>query len=108
MNHTHRGTLTLHLGPGPKSPLEEVELALVKICIQMGKICQPLSCTEAITLMNSMIDNTHTQQKLIDFHQSRRLGTEVFEKGKVTSGWWRFFLGVTKIGLLPSKAKNLH
>jgi hypothetical protein len=87
MNRTHRGTLTSHLGPGPKSLLEEVELALVEICIQMGKIRQPLSCTEAIALMNSMIENTHTQQKLIDFHQSRRLGTEVFEKGKVTSGW---------------------
>ncbi len=48
MNRTHRGTLTSHLGPGPKSPLEEVELALVKICIQMGKIPQPLSCTAAI------------------------------------------------------------
>jgi hypothetical protein len=45
MNRTHRGTLTSHLGPGPKSPLEEVELALVEICIQMGKIRQPLSCT---------------------------------------------------------------
>jgi hypothetical protein len=91
MNRTHRGALTSHLGPGPKSQLEEVELALVEICIQMGKIRQPLSCTKAIALMNSMIENTHTQQKLIDFHQSRRLGMEVFKKGKVTLGWWRVF-----------------
>jgi hypothetical protein len=87
MNCTHRGTLTSHLGPGPKSLMEEVELALIEICIQMGKICQPLSCTKAIVLMNCMIENTHTQQKLIDFHQNRRLGMEVFKKGKVTSGW---------------------
>jgi hypothetical protein len=108
MNRTHRGTLTSHLGPGPKSPLEEVELALVEICIQMGKICQPLSCTEAIALMNSMIDNTHTQQKLIDFHQSRRLGTEVFEKGKVTSGWWRGFLRRHEDRLVAKRGKKLH
>lgn len=65
-----RGLQTAH--HGAKSPLEEVEVALVEICIQMGKICQPLSCTEAITLMNDMIENTNTQQKLIEFQQSRK------------------------------------
>jgi len=72
--------------------LEEVEVALVEICIQMGKIRQPLSCTEAIALMNDMIKNTNTKQKLIEFQQTRRLGTYGFEKGTVTSGWWRGFL----------------
>jgi hypothetical protein len=36
LNRTQRGALTTHLGA--KSPLEEVEVALVQICIQMGKI----------------------------------------------------------------------
>jgi hypothetical protein len=47
MNRTHRGLQTAH--HGAKSPLKEVEVALIEICIQMGKIRQPLSCTEAIT-----------------------------------------------------------
>jgi hypothetical protein len=89
-NRTHRGLQTAH--HGAKSPLEEVEVALVEICIQMGKIRQPLSCTEAVTLMNDMIENTNTKQKLIEFQQSRKLGTYGFEKGKVTNGWWRGFL----------------
>jgi hypothetical protein len=59
-NRTHRGLQTAH--HGAKSPLEEVEVALVEICIQMGKIRQPLSCTEAITLMNDMIENTDTNR----------------------------------------------
>ena len=84
MNRTHRGLQTAH--HGAKSPLKEVEVALVEICIQMGKIHQPLSCTEAITLMNDMIENTNTKQKLIEFRQSRKLGTYGFEKGKVTKG----------------------
>jgi hypothetical protein len=89
-NCTHRGrTITHH---GAKTPLEEVELALVQICIQMGKICQPLSCTEAITLLNDLIENTNKKQKLIEFQQSRNLGTYGFEKGRVTTGWWRGFL----------------
>ena len=89
-NRIQRGSLTTP--HGAKSPLEEVEVALVEICIQMGKIRQPLSCTKAITLMNDMIENTNTKQKLIEFQQSRKLGTYGFEKGKVTSGWWRGFL----------------
>jgi hypothetical protein len=52
----------------------------------MGTICQPLSCTEAIALMNSMIENTQAKQQLVDFHQSRRLGTKGFKKGRVTTG----------------------
>jgi hypothetical protein len=86
--------------------LEEVEMALVQICIQMGKIRQPLSCTEAITLMNDMIETTSTKQKLIEFHQRRRLGTDSFEKGKVTMGWWRGFLRRHKDKLVTKQGEN--
>jgi hypothetical protein len=84
------GALTTH--HGAKSLLEEVEEALVQTCIQMGKICKPLLCTEAIVLMNNMIENTKTKQTLIEFHDSRKFGTYRFEKGQVTTGWWRGFL----------------
>jgi hypothetical protein len=82
-NCVYAGALTTH--HGAKSPLDEVEEALVQICIQMGKFCQPLSCTEAIALMNNMIENTKTKQKLIEFHDSRKLETYGFEKGQVSS-----------------------
>ena len=104
-NRTHRGrTLTTH--HGAKAPLEEVELALVQICIQMGKIRQPLSCTEAITLMNDLIENTDTKQKLIEFQQSRNLGTYGFEKGRVTTGWWRGFLRRHKDKLVTKRGEK--
>ena len=35
---------------------------------------------------NDLIENTNTKQKLIEFQQSRKLGTYGFEKGKVTKG----------------------
>jgi hypothetical protein len=54
-----------------------------------------------------MIENTHTQQKLIDFHQSRRLGTDIFEKGKVTSGWWRGFLRRHEDRLVTKRGKKI-
>ena len=43
---------------GAKSPLADVEKALVEICVLMGKIRQPLHCTEAIELMNNLIKLT--------------------------------------------------
>ena len=37
---------------GALSPIQEAEKALVIICIQMGKIWQPLSCAEGVALYN--------------------------------------------------------
>jgi hypothetical protein len=71
---------------GVKSPLEDVEEYLVETCIQMAKIRQPLNCNEALQLMNSYIDGTDAQLRLIEFQSSRRLGKEG-EYGKVTKGW---------------------
>jgi hypothetical protein len=42
---------------------------------------------ESIALMNNMIVNMKTKQILIEFHDSRKLGTYGFEKGQVTTGW---------------------
>ncbi len=47
--------------PGTSAPLYNAELALVEICIQMGKICQPLTCEEAIAIMNDMISELECQ-----------------------------------------------
>ncbi len=60
--------------PGVVSPLEEAEKALVVICIQMGKIRQPLSCTEGIQLMKDLIKDTSIQDTLKEFKMVRKLG----------------------------------
>ena len=77
---------------GVKSPLEEAEAALIAICIQMGKISQPLNCTEAVKSMNDLIEGTATQQALIEFQTSWKIGGDNFQNGKVMAGWWRGFL----------------
>ena len=91
-NRVSRGIVFAH--HGAKSPLFEVEAerALVELCIQMGKIRQPLNVTEGIEVMNNLIEGTEVQQDLIAFQKSRKLGKEDFEHGKVTKGWWVGFL----------------
>ena len=59
---THRGT---------SAPLYNAELALVEICIQMGKIRQPLTCEEAIAIMNNMISDTEISDSLTQFQKVR-------------------------------------
>ena len=56
--------------------------------------------------MNDMMENTNSKQKLIEFQQSRRLGAYGFEKGKVTSGWWRGFLRRNKDKLVTKRGEN--
>ena len=57
---THRGT---------SPPLHNAKMALVEICIQMGKICQPLSCEEARASMNYMISKTEMAESLTQFQK---------------------------------------
>jgi len=81
------------------SLLEEAEEALVQICIQMGKIRQPLNVTERVALMNNLIDGTPFQEALAKFQETRKLGNESFEFGRVTKGWW---------GVLKAKHAQNH
>ena len=76
---------------GVSSPIANAEEALVEICIQMGKIRQPLNVLEGVALMNDMIKGTPYEDVLRSFQEARRLGTEFFEYGRVTSGWWNGF-----------------
>ena len=73
---------------GIKSQLANAETALVEICIQMGKIRQPLNCTETIELMNN-INDTDSQEALVKFQILRKLGSK---DGKASKGLWKGFL----------------
>jgi len=65
--------------------------ALVAICIQMGKIRQPLNVTEGIVLMNDIIAGTNFKEELQRFQEERKLGDEIFQYGTVMKGWWSGF-----------------
>jgi len=80
--HLTRGTVSSK-HRGVRSPLAAAEVALVAICIQMGKIRQPLNHLEAVKVMNDLIDGTETQEALISFQTSRKLGSHEFQNGKV-------------------------
>ncbi len=50
---------------GTKSPLDQAEDKMVTVCIQIGKIQQPLSVKEGIALMNSFISGTHLEKVVV-------------------------------------------
>ena len=75
--------------PGTSAPLYNAELALVQICIQMGKIRQPLTGEEAIALMNDMIRETEMSETLTNFQKVRTSFSASY--GHVGKNWWRAF-----------------
>ncbi len=88
--------LQVNHGPkhhGTNSPLNQAEEELVTICIQMGKIRQPLSVKEGIDLMNSLMRGTHFEKNVamltfagMTFHveQLDPVGGRAFCKGMGT------------------------
>ena len=85
-----RGSLgPTHRGTAPQ--LQNAELALVKICIQMGKTCQPLTREEAIAIINDMISKTEISDSLREFQKVRTLSTETERYGLVGKNWWQGF-----------------
>ena len=69
-----------------------MEDTLVDICIQLGKIRQPLDCGEAVKLANDLIKGTEIREQLIEFQTSRKLGGEDFTYRTLSNGWWDGFL----------------
>ena len=47
---------------------------------------------EAVRVMYDLIDGTKTQEALISFQTSRKLGSHELHNRKVTTCWWRGFL----------------
>ena len=82
-SNTGKASLSKSSEHGAKSPLADVEKALVEICIQMGKIRHPLNCKEAIELTNNLIKDTDSQKELVKFQTQRKLGSK---DGKVSNG----------------------
>jgi hypothetical protein len=53
--------------PGVTSALPAAEETLVELCIAMGNMWQPLTPTEGLQIMNSLIHNREIQEELMEF-----------------------------------------
>ena len=69
--------------PGPSSPLEQYELEFVAILIQMARMRECLSPSEAVALINSLISGKQAQQDLIEWKKKNTYG----ETGSVGVGY---------------------
>ena len=72
--------------------MAEAESMIVGICIQMGKIRQPLKVTEAIRTANDLIKRTDFQDAVAEFQKVRHLGSAEFVHGTLSKHWWQGFL----------------
>jgi hypothetical protein len=58
----------------------------------MGDVRQPLTPTEGLLLMNSLIRTEALQEKLIEFKRRCRLGTDLEDLGVVGRPYWTGFM----------------
>jgi hypothetical protein len=79
----HRGT------PSPMATLEQL---VVEIAIQMGRIRQPLTPTEALCLINGLIDKKPLQERLIIWKEAQNMDQPDEKKGKLGPGYWAGFM----------------
>jgi hypothetical protein len=77
------------------SPIQAAEESLIQLCLTMGKVRQPLTPTEGIHLMNSLIKDRQLQVDLVDYKKQRRdLGQGKYPErlGEVGRGFWYGFM----------------
>ena len=78
---------------GPPSPLHSIESRLIATILQLARIRQPVTPSQAISLTNAMIDGTRVQQQLIDF--KKQTNSQQVQKlwGTVGGKFWYNFKG---------------
>jgi hypothetical protein len=77
------------------SPIQAAKESLIQICLTMGKVRQPLTPTEGILLMNSLIKDRQLQSDLVNYkkqHQDLGHGKYPERLGEVGRGFWYGFM----------------
>ena len=78
---------------GHLSPLLPIEDKIVEIIVCMSKLKRSLKASEALCLINELIDGTNIQEYLIQWKQKMNIySTSPEDHGKVGMKYWRNFL----------------
>ena len=93
---------------GATSPLVEIEPLVVEFCIERARMGQPFSQGEGIAFINSIIDGTTHQTKLVTYQTKHiKMRKSSPNVGTVGRSYWRGFLKRNK-NLLDSGSPNLQ
>ena len=87
-----RNNLLVFNKQGQISPLLPLEPKIVDIIVHMSRICQCLTPSQGLNLVNSVIKGTETQKALIKWKRINSCSTNEEALGQVGSGYWRNFI----------------
>ena len=79
--------IVLNSHPGHTSPLAEIESDVVEVLIQMARLRQCVTPSQAVQLINSMISGTAVQRKLIEWKKKNSFG----DTGTIGTKYWTAF-----------------
>ena len=94
---------------GPVSPLHDIEPMLVELMIQLCRMRQPLTVGNCKDLINAVIKDTPTQQRLVEWKKQHSHYSGIIEDdGQVGDGYWRAFLVRNKDKLETKKGEKFE
>ena len=73
---------------GTPSPLQAVETRMIATMIQLVRIRQPVTPSQAVSLANSMISGNPVQQELIDFKRRTNSNQDPTLWGSIGVKFW--------------------
>lgn len=84
-----RGTISVYTPSGPDSPLAPLEPKILNLILSMAEIREPLRPSRCIQVINDLIKDTPTQQKLIEFKTQMKCPTTHTPTNCIGHGYWQ-------------------
>jgi hypothetical protein len=90
---------------GQTSPMLEVETYLVELILKLAEMRQPITTSQGLQLVNSLINGTSIKKHVIEW---KKRNCQAFKSGKgkhkLSEGYWRSFISRNKHLIRAKKA----
>jgi hypothetical protein len=93
---------------GRQSPLYEAEEMISDFIVQLSKIGSPVTCGEAVFLINDLIDGTHYQDKLVEWKKSQGIKQAPEEMKRIGKNYWYSFLSRNEKTIQSKKGRKFE
>ena len=93
---------------GNISPLVSIDPKIVDIIVHMAQICQCVTPSQGINLVNSVIQRTESQKDIIEWNMRNSYSTDKEALGKVGTGYWHTFIKCQGHNLCSKKGQKFE
>jgi hypothetical protein len=93
---------------GRQSPLYEAEDMISDFIVQLSKIGSPVTCGEAVFLINDLIDGTEYQDKLLEWKKRQGIRQSPEEMKRIGKNYWYSFISRNEKMIRSKKGRKFQ